>query len=114
MDLTSLGVFCFLDPLPGPALGPFARRVEELGYSALWFAEGLGRESFSTATHLLDQTRRLVVGTGIAVLGSLHPQMIRLAAAETAGVLTYFTPPEKTAATKAAIGAAGAEFAQPA
>jgi probable F420-dependent oxidoreductase len=38
------------------------------------------------------------------VLGSLHPKMIALAAAETAGVLTYFTPPEKTAQVRAAIG----------
>ena len=31
------------------------------------------------------------------VLGSFLPQMVRLAAEATAGVLTYFTPPEKTA-----------------
>lgn len=178
MDLSRLGVFCFLDPLPGSALGPFARKVERLGYSALWFAEGVGRESLSLATHLLDQTETLVIGSGIAVaysrepiasgnaarglselfpdrfilglgvsnavanerrgvryerpvefmraylarmkaapymapvpateapvvLGSLLPQMIRLAAAETAGVLTYFTPPEKTAQVRQAIG----------
>ena len=64
MDLSRLGVFCFLDPLPGAALGPFAKKVERLGYSALWFAEGLGRESLSLATHLLDQTRTLVIGMG--------------------------------------------------
>jgi len=178
MDLSRLGVFCFLDPLPGRELGPFARKVERLGYSALWFAEGVGRESLSLATHLLDQTQTLVVGSGIAVaysrepiaagnaaralselfpdrfilglgvsnavanerrgvryerpvefmkayiarmkaapymapppaaeapvvLGSFLPQMVRLAAAETAGVLTYFTPPEKTAQVREAIG----------
>lgn len=178
MDLSRLGVFCFLDPLPGRELGPFARKVERLGYSALWFAEGVGRESLSLATHLLDQTQTLVVGSGIAVaysrepiaagnaaralselfpdrfilglgvsnaaanerrgvryerpvefmkaylarmraapymapapaaeapvvLGSFLPQMVRLAAAETAGVLTYFTPPEKTARVREAIG----------
>jgi probable F420-dependent oxidoreductase len=38
------------------------------------------------------------------VLGSFLPQMVRLAAAETAGVLTYFTPPEKTAQVREAIG----------
>lgn len=178
MDLSRLGVFCFLDPLPGRELGPFARKIERLGYSALWFAEGVGRESLSLATHLLDQTQTLVVGSGIAVaysrepiaagnaaralselfpdrfilglgvsnavanerrgvryerpvefmkaylarmkaapymapppaaeapvvLGSFLPQMVRLAAAETAGVLTYFTPPEKTAQVREAIG----------
>jgi probable F420-dependent oxidoreductase len=178
MDLSRLGVFCFLDPLPGAALGPFAKKVERLGYSALWFAEGLGRESLSLATHLLDQTQTLVIGSGIAVaysrepiaagnaaralselfpdrfilglgvsnaaanerrgvryerpvafmksylarmkaapymapapaaeapvvLGSFLPQMVRLAAEETAGVLTYFTPPEKTAQVRDVIG----------
>jgi probable F420-dependent oxidoreductase len=178
MDLSRLGVFCFLDPLPGVALGPFAQKVERLGYSALWFAEGVGRESFSLATHLLDQTKTLIVGSGIAVaysrepiaavnagralselhpdrfilglgvsnraanerrgvryeppvefmksylarmkaapymapppaaeapvvLGSFLPRMVRLAAEETAGVLTYFTTPEKTAEVRAAIG----------
>ena len=49
MNLSRLGVFCFLDHLPGSALGPFARTVERLGYSALWFAEGVGRESLSVA-----------------------------------------------------------------
>jgi probable F420-dependent oxidoreductase len=178
MDLSRPGVFCFLDPLPGAALGPFARKVEQLGYSTLWFAEGVGRESLSLAMHLLDQTRTLVIGTGIAVaysrepiaagnaaralselfpdrfilglgvsnalanerrgvryeppvefmraylarmkaapymapppaqeppvvLGSFLPRMVRLAGAETAGVLTYFSPPEKTAQVREAIG----------
>src|SRR5262245_53311754 len=178
MDLSRPGVFCFLDPLPGAALGPFAKKVERLGYSALWFAEGVGRESFSLAAHLLDQTQTLVVGSGIAVaycrepiaaanaarslselhpdrfilglgvsnaaanerrgvryerpvefmksylarmkaapymapppaaeapvvLGSFLPQMVRLAAEQTAGVLTYFTPPEKTAQVRAEVG----------
>jgi probable F420-dependent oxidoreductase len=178
MNLSRLGVFCFLDPLPGSALGPFARTVERLGYSALWFAEGVGRESLSLASHLLGQTQTLIVGTGIAVafsrepiaainaartlgeifpdrfilglgvsnaaanerrgvryegpvtfmrayltrmrqtpymapapsadppivLGSLLPRMLELAAAETQGVLTYFTPPEKTAQVRAVLG----------
>lgn len=178
MNLSTLGVFCFLDPLPGSALGPFARTVERLGYGTLWFTEGVGRESLSLAAHLLNQTQTLIVGTGIAVafsrepiaaanaaralnelfparfilglgvsnaaandrrgvryegpvqfmrgyldrmraapymaprppadppvvLGSLLPRMLGLAAAETAGVLTYFTPPEKTAHVRAAIG----------
>lgn len=178
MDLSPLGVFCFLDSLPGSALAPFARKVEQLGYSVLWYTEGVGRESLSLSSYLLAQTERLVVASGIAVafcrepiasanaaralselfpdrfilglgvsnaagnarrgvryeapaafmrdylarmkaapygapapatpapvvLGSLHPKMLALAAAETAGVLTYFTPPEKTAEIRAAIG----------
>jgi probable F420-dependent oxidoreductase len=178
MELSKLGVFCFLDPLPASTLGAFARKVEQLGYGTLWFAEGLGRESFCLATHLLGQTQTLTIATGIAVafsrepiaainaarmlgelfpgrfilglgvsnaaanerrgvryegpvrfmreylgkmrtlpygapapaaeppvvLGSLLPRMLHLAAAETAGVLTYFTPPEKTAQVRAILG----------
>jgi probable F420-dependent oxidoreductase len=178
MNLAAPGVFCFLDSLAGSALGPFARKVERLGYSVLWYTEGFGRESLSLGTYLLSQTERLIIASGIAVafcrepiaasnaaralselfpgrfilglgvsnaagnqrrgvryespvafmrgylggmktapygapppptdapvvLGSLHPRMIALAAAETAGVLTYFTPPEKTAQIRAALG----------
>ncbi len=88
MDLSRLGVFGFLDPLPGAALGPFAKKVERLGYSALWFAEGLGRESLSLATHLLDQTQTLVIGSGIAVAYSREP----IAAANAARALSELFP----------------------
>ncbi len=73
MNLSALGAFCFLDPLPGPAVGPFARTVERLGYGTLWFAEGLGRESLSLAAYLLSQTQTLTVATGIAVAFSREP-----------------------------------------
>ncbi len=73
MDLSKLGVFCFLDSLTGVQTGQFARKAEQLGYSALWFAEATGRESFSFASYLLSQTERLVVATGIAVVFSYEP-----------------------------------------
>ncbi len=73
MDLSKLGVFCFLDPLTASALGPFAHRVEQLGYGTLWFAESMGRASLSVATHLLSQTQTLTVATGIAVAFSREP-----------------------------------------
>ncbi len=68
MDLSKLGVFCFLDGLNEAQVGQFARKVERLGYSALWFAEGLGRESFSLASYLLHQTEKLIVATGVAIV----------------------------------------------
>jgi len=40
--------------------------IEELGYAALWFGEGLGREAFTNASMFLSATSRLVVATGIA------------------------------------------------
>ena len=86
MDLSTIGVFSFLDGLSGAQLGPFARKVERLGYSALWFAEGLGRESFSLASYLLSQTERLVVATGIAVVFKREP-VATAGAAKTLGEL---------------------------
>jgi len=68
MDLSKLGVFCFLDGLNAAQVGQFARKVERLGYSALWFAEGVGRESFALASYLLQQTEKLVVATGVAIV----------------------------------------------
>jgi probable F420-dependent oxidoreductase len=80
VDLSKPGVFCFLDGLTGAQTGQFARKVEQLGYSALWFAETRGREPFSFASHLLGQTERLVVATGIAVVYAYEPIAIANAA----------------------------------
>jgi len=73
MDLSKPGVFCFLDGLTGAQTGQFARKAEQLGYSALWFAETRGREPFSFASYLLGQTERLIVATGIAVVYAYEP-----------------------------------------
>lgn len=59
MDLGKLGVFCFLDGLNGPQVTQFAQKVERLGYSALWFAETVGRKCFTLAAHLLSHTDTL-------------------------------------------------------
>ncbi|MGE0824031.1 MAG: LLM class flavin-dependent oxidoreductase [Candidatus Binatia bacterium] len=61
MDLTKLGVFCFLDGLTDEQVKQFARKVEHLGYSALWFAEVTGRERFILVSYLLSHTERLIV-----------------------------------------------------
>jgi probable F420-dependent oxidoreductase len=66
MDLHALGVFAITDSMDGPQIGEFARKVERLGYSALWFPEAFGRDPFALASHMLTVTDRLVVGTGIA------------------------------------------------
>ncbi len=73
MDLQPPGVFTFLDGLTGAQTGQLARKVEQLGYSALWFPETLGRESFSFASYLLSQTERLVIATGIVVTYAYEP-----------------------------------------
>ncbi len=80
MDLSKPGVFCFLDGLTGEQTGQFARKAEQLGYRALWFAETRGREPFSFASYLLGQTERLIVATGIAVVYAYEPIAIANAA----------------------------------
>ena len=47
MDLGTVGVFAFLDGLSGLQTGELARKVERLGYSALWIPEGAGRDPFA-------------------------------------------------------------------
>ena len=37
--LRTPGVFCFLGGMSGAQTGQFARKVERLGYSSIWFAE---------------------------------------------------------------------------
>jgi len=66
MDLSTIGVFAFLDGLNGSQTGELARKVERLGYSILWIPEGAGRDPFAHAAYLLSQTEKLVVASGIA------------------------------------------------
>lgn len=73
MELPKLGVLGFFDTLQGKDVGPFARRVEQLGYGTLWVPEIMGREIFSLSTYVLGQTERLVVGTGVAIAYTYEP-----------------------------------------
>lgn len=66
MDLGPLGVWFFTDGLSAGKAAEFANRVEELGYSALWIPETVGRHPFAHAAWLLSQTERLILATGIA------------------------------------------------
>jgi probable F420-dependent oxidoreductase len=66
MDLNKLGAFVYADTLTGEQAADFARKVEDLGYSALWIPETFGRDPFALAVHLLGATKRLVVASGIA------------------------------------------------
>lgn len=66
MILGKLGVFFFLDGLTKAQLVELAQRSEELGYSALWYPEARGHESFSIGSFLLSQTEKLILATGIA------------------------------------------------
>jgi probable F420-dependent oxidoreductase len=73
MNLGTLGVDAFLDSVAGTDLAKFARKIERLGYSALWFPEAFGRDPFALAAHLLTVTEKLVVGTAIANVWKREP-----------------------------------------
>jgi probable F420-dependent oxidoreductase len=52
----------------------FATELEELGYTAIWFGEGVGtKECFTQAAMLLAWTERAVVATGIANIYARDP-----------------------------------------
>jgi probable F420-dependent oxidoreductase len=73
MDLSKLGIITFLDALSGKETGQLARKVEQLGYSVLWAPDAMGREVFSLSSYLLNQTERLVVGTGVVIVYAYEP-----------------------------------------
>ncbi len=66
MDLGRKGVFWFTDALTSAQMVELAQRTEELGYSALWYPEALGYESFSLGGFLLSHTDKLIIASGIA------------------------------------------------
>jgi probable F420-dependent oxidoreductase len=73
MNLGTVGVDALLDSLAGNELAKFARKVEQLGYSSLWFPEAFGRDPFALAAHLLTVTDKLIVGTAIANVWKREP-----------------------------------------
>lgn len=64
---------------PAGRVGEGAAELEELGYGALWFGEGFGRDTVSQAWLLLSTTRRITVAAGIANIAFRGP--ITMAAA---------------------------------
>ena len=64
--LGKLGVWTFVDHLPLPEAAAFAKRVEDLGYDAMWLPEAVGRDPFVLIAYLAAHTERLVFATGIA------------------------------------------------
>jgi probable F420-dependent oxidoreductase len=73
MNLGNLGVWYFLDGLPAAAAAETARRIEKLGYSALWIPETVGRHPLVHAAWLLANTRELNIATGIANIYHREP-----------------------------------------
>ncbi|MFI0454304.1 TIGR03620 family F420-dependent LLM class oxidoreductase [Actinomadura sp. 6N118] len=82
-DLGQVGLWTFtFEAQPATRVREAAAELEELGYGALWFGEGLGRDTVSQAWLLLSATQRIVVASGIANVAYRDP--IAMAAAERA------------------------------
>lgn len=73
MQLGKLGVWYFFDGVPATAAAEAAKRIEALGYSALWIPETVGRNPFVHASWLLANTTKLVIATGIANIYHREP-----------------------------------------
>lgn len=75
MEIGRIGVW--LGPLSLKAAAEtreFAPELEELGYGAIWFGEGVGtKECVTQAATLLSWTRRAVVASGIANIYARDP-----------------------------------------
>lgn len=79
MRIGGRGVFFYPDGLSSREMIVFARRIEALGYSALWLPEVGGRDPFVAAARILDHTETLVVATGIANLYARDPMAMKAA-----------------------------------
>ncbi len=79
MDIGNTGVWFFTDRLSASDAAATARRIEELGYGALWIPETMGRDPFAHAAWLLANTERLIVATGIANIYHREPGVTRQA-----------------------------------
>lgn len=78
--LGPLGVWGHLDSLGIDELLAYGRRVEELGFGALWVPETVGREPFALLALLSTSTDRLVLGTSIASIYARDAVTARTAA----------------------------------
>jgi probable F420-dependent oxidoreductase len=78
--LRTPGVWYFTDAMPAAQAGEFAGRIEQLGYSALWLPDTVGRDPFAHIAHLAHGTSTLVFATGIASIFHRHPGAMKQAA----------------------------------
>lgn len=73
MELGKLGVWYFTDAMSATEAANTAKRIEDLGFSALWIPETVGRNPFAHAAWLLANTTSLVIATGIANIYHREP-----------------------------------------
>ena len=76
----SIGAWGHLDSLAIPEARAYARRVDELGYGALWVPETVGREPFTLLGLLAGATRRMWLGTSVVNIWGRDAQAARMGA----------------------------------
>jgi probable F420-dependent oxidoreductase len=74
LDLKKIGIWTgnFEPQAAGKIKGAVAE-LEQLGYGAVWYSEGLGRESLTQAGLLLSASSHIVVATGITNIYGRDP-----------------------------------------
>ncbi|WP_433680709.1 TIGR03620 family F420-dependent LLM class oxidoreductase [Nocardia sp. CA-119907] len=79
-ELGRVGIWTFaFDGQPVGRVRDAAAEIEELGYGALWFGEGFGRDAVGQAWLLLGATERIVVAAGIANVALRDPMAMATA-----------------------------------
>jgi probable F420-dependent oxidoreductase len=73
MNIGKIGIWFFLDAMSAAQTVEFARKVETLGYGAIWIPEAVGREPFAHVGYLAARTERIVFATGIANIYARDP-----------------------------------------
>jgi probable F420-dependent oxidoreductase len=73
MNLGKLGVWAMLDKLTASETAALAKRLEDWGYSALWQAEGFGRDVMVESGWLIAHSDRLIAASGIANIYARDP-----------------------------------------
>ena len=67
IDIGTTGIWCgFWDSHPTTEVQEAVAELEELGYSAVWVPETVGRDPFVAASTMRVATARRRVATGIA------------------------------------------------
>lgn len=75
--LRPVGVWTFTDGLSATEAAEAAKRIEAMGYSALWHPETTGRDPMVHLGHLAGATSTLILATGIANIYHRHPGLMK-------------------------------------
>jgi probable F420-dependent oxidoreductase len=80
LELGPIGAWGHLDTFATETARSYVRRIDELGYSAFWVPETVGREPFTLLGMLAAETSRLVLGTSIINIWGRDAQATRMGA----------------------------------